>query len=360
MKSSPIQVLSIVCLCALLVIAGCTSPAGEPALAGSPQPTLSAEEAIQQVRAQYPAPGELLEINGTRMHIRCQGTGSPAVIMEAGSGDCSLSWALVQQNVSQFTRVCAYDRPGHGWSDPAPGPITARNMTGRLHALLARAGIPGPYVLAGHSLGGVYVRSYAHRYPDEVAGMVLVDPGSEWQPARTGGNFTSETQAAVAAKTAELDELGSEAARGTFARNLSLVDGYSDPRLPPWEYRAYRALWATEPWFWESCADDGRQAFPVWDEVRRENITQLNDIPLVVISSGRNMTFMADPAADAHANEVYRTLQREMAAESPEGRYLVAVDSGHNIQIDQPEIVTGAIRSVVQAVRDHQRGNPGP
>jgi pimeloyl-ACP methyl ester carboxylesterase len=348
------------CLAALLFMTGCTSPAGSPAFAGSPQPSLSAEDVMQQLRAQYPAPGELLEIDGTRMHIRCQGSGSPAVIMEAGSGDCSLSWALVQQNVSQFTRVCAYDRPGHGWSDPAPGPLTAGNVTGRLHTLLFRAGIPGPYVMAGHSLGGVFVRSYAHRYPDDVAGMVLVDPGSEWQAARTGGNFTSETQTAVAAKIAELHELGSEAARGTFARNLSLVEGYCDPTLPPWEYHAYCALWATEPWFWDACADDGRQAFLVWDEVRRENITQLGNIPLVVISSGRDMSFLADPKEDAHANEVYRALQREMAAESPQGRYLVAENSGHNIQIDQPDVVTGAIRSVVQEVRDHQGSNPGP
>ncbi|MEI6839704.1 MAG: hypothetical protein WCK53_00425 [Methanomicrobiales archaeon] len=82
--------------------------------------------------------------------------------------------------------------------------------------------------------------------------------------------------------------------------------------------------------------------------------------PLVVISSGRNMSFMADPAEDAHANGVYRTLQREMAAESPGGRYLVADNSGHNIQIDQPDVVIDSIRSVVQDIRDHQSGNPGP
>ena len=360
MPRSISAVVLVCCLAALVCMTGCTAPAGSPVFSGTPRPVLSTEEMMEQLRAQYPAPGELLEINGTRMHIWCQGCGSPAVIMEAGSGDCSLSWALVQQNVSRFTRVCTYDRPGHGWSDPAPGPLTARNVTGRLHALLSRAGIPAPYVMVGHSLAGIYVRSYAHRYPDDVAGVVLVDPGSEWQAARTGGNFTRETQAAIAVTTAQVREMGKEAARGTFARNLSLVDGYCDPGLPPWEYNAYRALWATEPLFWDACADEGGQALLIWDEVARENITRLGDIPLVVISSGRNMSFSSDPAADAHANEVYRTLQREMAAESPEGRYLVAENSGHNIQIDQPDVVTGAIRSVVQDVRDKQRGNPGP
>jgi pimeloyl-ACP methyl ester carboxylesterase len=355
MKPLPVLILLLACLGALLA-AGCTSPAGSPPPTASLQPTLSAEDAIRNLRDQYPAPGELLEINGTRMHLRCQGTGSPVVIMEAGSGDCSLTWGLVQQNVSQFTRVCTYDRPGHGWSDPAPEPLSAQNVTGRLHTLLARAGIPGPYVMAGHSLGGIFVRSYAHRYPGDVAGMVLVDPGSERVPERTGGNFSSDIHAAVTAKRAALHEMGRDAARGTFARNLSLLDGYTDPRLPAWECEAYRALFATEPWFWDACADDGKQAFLIWDEVAAENITQVGDIPLVVISSGNNMSIYADPARAAHEDAVWRTLQNEMAAESPQGRYLVAENSGHNIQIEQPAIVTEAIRSVVQEVRDHQKG----
>lgn len=358
MQMTVTAAVTVFLLVTLLLASGCTSPAGSPAGSGSPAPSLSAGELMQQVRDQYPAPGELYAINGTRMHLRCMGSGEPAVIIEAGSGDSSLSWALVQQNVSQFTRVCAYDRPGYGWSEPAPGPLTAENVTGRLHALLFAAGIPRPFVIVGHSLGGVYVRSYAHRYPADVAGVVLVDPGSEWQGVRTGDNFTNETQAAVAQKADELDELGKEAARGTFARNLSLVDSNCAPALPAWEHRACRALWATEPWFWNSAAREGRQALLIWDEVAQKNITQLGDIPLVVISSGRNMTFSADPGADAHANEVFRTLQKEMVMESPEGRYLVANNSGHNIHLDKPEIVTGAIRSVVEDIRDRRKEEP--
>ncbi len=306
---------------------------------------------MQHIRAEYPAPGMLYDVNGTRMHIRCQGEGSPAVIMEAGSGDCSLSWALVQQNVSKFTRVCTYDRQGYGWSDPGPGPVTARNVTGSLHTLLSMANITPPYVLVGHSLGGVYMRYYAHRYPDEVRGMVLVDPGSEWQMARTGENFTREMKAAVAVRASLLRQMGWESAKGTFARNLSLVEKYSDPRLPSWEYHAFRALWATEPWFWYSCATEGERAFQVWDEVSRENITTLINIPLVVISSGQEMGFSADPAGNTYANEVFRTLQKEMATESPQGMYLIAHNSSHYIQLDEPELVTGSIRTVVDDVR---------
>jgi pimeloyl-ACP methyl ester carboxylesterase len=309
------------------------------------------EELMQQLRAQYPAPGELVDVNGTRMHIRCEGTGSPTVVMEAGSGDCSLSWALVQQNVSAFTRVCTYDRQGYAWSDPVSGPLTASNVTGRLHTLLSRANVSPPYVLAGHSLGGVYVRYYTHRYPDEVAGMVLVDPGSEWQMIRTGVNFTREQKAAISLKTSLLRGMGKEAANGTFVKNLSLLQNYCNPKLPAYEYHAFQALWATNPSFWDACAVEGESGFSIWEEVSRENITSLGTIPLIVISSGLDMGFSTDPDENKYANTVFRTLQKEMASESLQGKYLIATNSSHYIQIDEPDLVTGAIRSVVNATR---------
>ena len=343
--------ISITCLVAILLGAGCLFMDSSPSHRSTPVQTPAPEDLMQQIREQYPAPGELYDVNGYRMHLRCVGEGTPTVIMEAGSGDCSLSWALVQQNVSQFTRVCTYDRQGYGWSDPVAGPVTAQNVTGSLHALLTRANTTPPYVMVGHSLGGIYVRSYAHRYPDDVAGMVLVDPGSEWQMSRTGENFTREMKAAVGARAAVLREMGQEAADGTFARNLSLVEKYADPRLPAWEYRAYRSLWATVPSVWNACATEAESAFFLWDEVSRKNITSLGDIPLIVLSSGKDMGFSADPEVNAYANEVFRTLQKEMAGESPNGRYLIAQNSSHYIQIDEPELVTGAIRSVVDEVR---------
>jgi pimeloyl-ACP methyl ester carboxylesterase len=181
--------------------------------------------------------------------------------------------------------------------------------------------------------------------------MVLVDPGSEWQMARTGETFTREMKDAVAAKASLLRGMGAESARGTFARNLSLVEQYVNPRLPSWEYHAYRALWATEPWFWNACANEGEGAVTVWDEVARGNITSLGEIPLVVISSGQDMGFSADAEDNIHANTVFRNLQKEMATESPKGRYLIAENSSHYIQIDEPDLVTGSIRSVVRDIR---------
>lgn len=341
-------IILVVCLVALCLSTGCTSDSTAADSKTVPLQTQTTGELMQQVKAQYPAPGELYEIDGNRMHIRCEGTGSPTVVMEAGSGDCSLSWALVQQNVSSFTRVCTYDRQGYGWSDPVPGPVTARNVTARLHTLLSRANISPPYVLVGHSLGGIYARYYTHRYPGEVAGMVLVDPGSEWQMARTGDNFTRELKGAVATKTSQLRAMAKEAANGTLARNLSLVRMYADPRLPSWEYHAFQVLWATEPSFWDACADEGDSVFSIWEEVSQENITSLGDIPLIVISSGQEMGFSAVPEENRYANTVFRNLQEEMAAGSSKGQYLIAANSSHYIQVDQPELVIAAIRSVVK------------
>src|SRR4051794_9991798 len=127
----------------------------------------------------HPPPGKLVDVGGWRLHLDYAGSGGPAVVFSSGSGDFSFDWALVQPEVARFARACAYDRAGDAWSDPGPIPRTMRQDAYELHTLLERAGIAPPYVLVGHSYGGLLVRVYAERYPDEVAGMVLVDPTHE-------------------------------------------------------------------------------------------------------------------------------------------------------------------------------------
>ena len=123
----------------------------------------------------YPPPGQLVDVGGYRLHLNCVGEGSPTVILEAANLGMSAYWVRVQQQVAQTTRVCAYDRAGLGWSERGPEPRDARKISSELHTLLKDAGIEGPFVLVGHSYGGLYVRMYADRYPEEVAGVVLVD-----------------------------------------------------------------------------------------------------------------------------------------------------------------------------------------
>src|SRR2546422_1727822 len=127
----------------------------------------------------YPPPGKLVDVGGYRLHISCTGKGSPTVVLIAGGGDFSFDWDLVQPDVSRFTRACSYDRAGLAWSDPGPTPHTMGQDAYELHTLLKAARIKGPYVLVGHSVGGLIARVYAEQYPDEVAGMVLVDSTHE-------------------------------------------------------------------------------------------------------------------------------------------------------------------------------------
>jgi pimeloyl-ACP methyl ester carboxylesterase len=147
----------------------------------------------------YPPPGELVDVGGHSLHINCVGEGSPTVILEAGSGATSVDWANIQPEVANTTRVCAYDRAGSGWSEPGPEPGDPQQIAGELHTLLGNAGIDGPYVLVGHSFGGLYVLMYDDLYPNEVEGMVLVDSSHPEQSTRT-----AESQAAYEQTSAQV------------------------------------------------------------------------------------------------------------------------------------------------------------
>src|SRR5262249_28852565 len=140
--------------------------------------------ATQSDKRDYPPPGQLLDVGGYRLHLYCVGQGSPTVIFEAAADMMSVDWSWIQPEIAKKTRACAYDRAGMGWSDPGPEPRDANQVSTELHTLLTHAGIAGPYVLVGHSAGGLYVRVYAAHYPEEVVGMVLVDPGHPDMPTR--------------------------------------------------------------------------------------------------------------------------------------------------------------------------------
>jgi pimeloyl-ACP methyl ester carboxylesterase len=126
-------------------------------------------------KGKYTPRGQLYSVNGHQMHIICQGEGSPTVVLEGGATAESLWWYWVQQQLAQHTQVCAYDRAGLGWSEAASGPRDPLIIVDDLHTLLQEAGVAGPYVVAGHSFGAVWVRIFAAQYPDDVSGIALVD-----------------------------------------------------------------------------------------------------------------------------------------------------------------------------------------
>lgn len=180
-------------------------------------------------------PGQLLDVGGHRLHLNCTGTGSPTVVLEPGAGEMAANLAWITPAVSRTTRTCVYDRPGRGWSDPAE-PRSGAQLAEELHVLLDRAGVPGPYVLAGHSFGGLYVLAYAARYPDDVSGMVLIDSTS---PAATSGPASDTRPGAVAERVAALL---SATARLGLSR---LYAGFAFEDLPPRARTCVRASVAT-------------------------------------------------------------------------------------------------------------------
>jgi len=257
----------------------------------------------------------LVDIGGRRLHVTCMGEGSPTVILEHGMATESDSWAQVQQAVAQFTHVCAFDRAGRGKSDPAPKPRTSEDMVADLHALLANAHIPGPYILVGNSLGGFNARLYAHKYPDEVVGLVLVDSMHPGQFARFEQALPPETPQ---------DPEGLKWFRQSFTSD------YKDPTKNP----------------------EGFDQLTSHEQVR--TVTSLGDLPVVVLASGTFLQLVPDPRLASHMHNVWQELQRDLAQLSSNSKFVVVEDSGHFIQVDRPQVVTEAIKELVEQVRGRQ------
>jgi pimeloyl-ACP methyl ester carboxylesterase len=262
--------------------------------------------------AQSGADERLVDVGGRRLLISCKGERSPTVIIErglAGNDNARVEgpafagpWGRVQTELAKLTRVCIYSRANVGRSDPDPIAVrTGKNVIDDLHRVLENAAVLPPYVLVGHSLGGVYARMYASRFPKDVAGMVLVESSHEDQVERL-----------IAAGAREEDEA-----------------------LPPPDQNRERA--------------DLRATL---EELRA--MGWRTTIPLVVIARGTTMGSSYPYLTDEQVRRVdgaWRDLQRDLATRSPKGHLVIAAKSGHNVQADEPEVVIGAVREVVEQVR---------
>lgn len=221
-----------------------------------------------------PMTGQLVDVGDHRLRIDCTGTGSPTVVLESGLGDASFYWARISAAVAPTTRVCVYDRAGRGWSEPAPKPQDGLAVAADLHTLLSKSGNAGPYVLVGHSSGGVYVRIFAAQYPDEVAGMVLLD-------AQPPDPFTSLTgYSAFYAGTPTLYGILPSVARLGVLR-LAYASAYADlPEPARDEERADQASVRLQV----SSRDEISQLRASLREAM--DLTSLDGLPLVVVTAG--------------------------------------------------------------------------
>ncbi|HEY0604391.1 MAG TPA: alpha/beta hydrolase [Herpetosiphonaceae bacterium] len=298
------------------------------------------------LRASHPPIGQLVDVGGYQLHIACVGGGSPTVVLDAGAGDLGLTWAQVQPTLARSTRVCVYDRAGLGWSEPSPRPRTAAVMVDELHTLLANAGIAGPYVLVGHSLGGVVVRQYAHTYPADVAGIVLVDSAHEAQWLR----FPQAIRNNLPRVLRQLRLVQTAASVGIGALKPSLMP--LESRLPVEAAETARALKI-------SGADIGTGAAELEQLAggRTQPVTTLGDIPLIVLSASHSdpdsvpASAAVTPAVLEEYEQTREQLQRELAALSTNGKRIVADGSGHYVQLDRPDLVIRAIEDLLAVAR---------
>jgi pimeloyl-ACP methyl ester carboxylesterase len=277
----------------------------------------------------YPPPGQLVDVGGHRLHINCSGAGTPTVVIDAGLGDWSTGWGLVQPEVAKTTRVCTYDRAGWAWSETGPLPRDAAQFAKELHTLLQNANIPGPYVMVGHSLGGLTVRVFAHDYSSEVAGVVLVDSMSPRQFTQSQNGV----QPRLATQTRPFNPLvllGRLGIVRLLAKPLGIIP--SAPR----NAEAYYAS-GVHPKSIQAFRDDslgmpaaGAQAAAV---------TSFGELPLIVLT--------------ARLNDMpgWPAWQTELVQLSSNSQQLIAENSGHNIHFDEPDAAVAAIVKMVERVR---------
>jgi len=289
----------------------------------------------------YPAPGQRVDVGGYRLHVHCVGEGNPTVVLDAGLGGFSLDWSLVQPELAATTRVCAYDRAGYGWSDPSPHARTPSQIADELHTLLVNAGIQGPYVLVGHSAAGKHVRLFASRYPQAVVGMVLVDARHE----SVDTNSSPEALAGEHTQQRRFQRTIWAAAR------LGLVRAF-------WAAAWPQVFPATQNVSTETRAEIGvlqarsgqvktvlkEDALLTHDNAQLSSAPSLGDVPLMVLAAGQNVEH--DP--------LWLPAQQQLAGLSSNAKLIVVEGSSHYIHWDQPMLVAGAIRQVVEAARTDQ------
>ncbi len=263
-------------------------------------------------RANFPPPGRLVDVGGFKLHIYCTGTasaGAPTVILESGLTGIVPIWHHIQTEVSKVTRVCAYDRAGIGWSEPSPEPRDAQHIANELHTLLAKSGTAAPYVLVGHSSGGLYVRAYQRLYPADVSGMVLIDSTPERFHALTVEGRTEYDATLNAFRFAPLF------ARLGLIRLSPLCRAAGLDQFPVREAAEFRAFCASTGG-WSVEADEHRH---VRDPLPRGVAQIPMSIPLVVLTAGQNL----------HDLPHWGPMQSQLAAISTQGFHVVVPKASH-------------------------------
>ncbi|WP_438970208.1 alpha/beta fold hydrolase [Methylophaga sp.] len=265
-----------------------------------------------------PVPGKRYDVGGYSIHMLCKGVGEPTVLIDAGLGDDSTDWFDIQNKSSVQTRTCVFDRPGYGWSDAGPQPRNSLIISDEISKLLQKAKIVGPFVLVGHSFGGYNMRVFASKHPNQIAGMVLVDASHESQYDKLNiklpKHFDRKGNILILPKTSDTVSDKSQALKE----------------------RAFHAARAEISSLYQSTL-----------QVKKHNA--IPRVPLIVISRGLSEWKDRD---DAEVREkIWVELQQDLWKLSPLSQHIFANHSGHDIHLEQPELIVGAIADVVSMSR---------
>jgi pimeloyl-ACP methyl ester carboxylesterase len=311
-------------------------------------------------RRRFPPLGRIVDVDGTRLHVYEQGQGSPVVILESGIGASSLSWANVQPGIAAFTRVISYDRAGLGWSACPRVPRSVPAMVDELGSLLARVNAAPPYVLVGHSFGGLLVRAYAGLYPREVSGLVLVDPvsiaawkncsESDLQRLRLGARLAKRgawlarvgvVRAALAALVAGGRWFPKLAARSAGRRGTAAMTNLVGEvrKLPPALWPLVRSHWSDPKCFrslaeYLNCLPESAQFVAQMPALKR--------IPVMILS-----------ASNATGKELEE--RDRWVRESGVGKHIAIRDAGHWLHLETPQVVVGAVQEVIRLAAQNEK-----
>lgn len=291
----------------------------------------------------YPPPGRMVDIGGRRLHLNCEGKGSPTVILISGGGGFSIDWSLVQPKISESTRVCSYDRAGLGWSDPGPAEETVAETVTDLHALLQQSNEHGPYVLVGASIGGIFIQVYQRAFPKDIAALVF-------------SNSSNRIGFRVKDKNGLIWELTEAEIRSAYPlppsdnpKPTSEADPYD--KLPP-DLQKVRLWLDVRLWeHWKKSGNGGPEVLLSW---RKEFLTEfdltdaskqppLGTLPVVVISSKAASPESARRARDEAGPRLDYLSSNTL--------HITATGSGHEIHLYQPDRVTQGILQATKAVR---------
>jgi len=304
----------------------------------------------------YPPTGQLYDVGDYKLHLNCSGEGSPAVILEAGAGTSGLTWTYIQKEIEKYNRVCSYDRAGIGWSEPAAGPLSPQQVASDLHTLLGAAGVRGPYILVGHSAGGVYIRAYAGQYPTEVAGVVLVDSSHEGQAVRYPPEWQQldQTQNSMMAFCRVVSPFGLM----RLSRLFDAAYTFKDPET--------KAAFLTTLYRTRYCRVSADEIAALAETYNGPDVPgSLGDLPLIVLTADTSeeemlaqvpayLSSMASPEVIRKVFQVNREMQADLAGLSSRGKQIMVPNSGHMIPLDQPGVVIEAIREVLAQARENQ------